>query len=91
MIAAAKSKVRPSRSDWLVGFGLGVCSAFGQILLGLALANGVTGTVAFPMAKTASVFLVAVFGLFVFREKVGPIGIMGLVLGLAGVLLLSLE
>jgi multidrug transporter EmrE-like cation transporter len=89
--AVARAGVRPTRADWLIGLGLGVASVFGQSMLGLALARGVPGAVAYPAAKTGGVFLVAAVGLFAFRERIGPFGAVGVVLGLAGVLLLSSE
>ena len=82
---------RPTAGDLGVGCGLGLCSLAGQTALGLALGSGVDGSTAYPIAKTGSVFLVAAIGLAAFRERVGPTGLAGIALGLAAVILLSLE
>ena len=91
MVAAWRSGLRPSRADWAIGLGLGLCSVVGQTMLGRALAQGVPGAIAYPAAKTGGVFLVATVGVLAFRERPGPLGFVALLVGLAGVLLLSLE
>ncbi len=91
LVSAWRWQAAPKPVDWLIGLGLGACSFVGQLALGSALGAGVSGSVAYPVAKTGGVFLVAGFGVIVFREALGRIGIVGVVLGLCGVLLVSLE
>lgn len=88
---AARAGGRPTRGDIVIGCGLGLCSLVGQTALGLALAGGIDGSTAYPVTKTGSVFLVAAAGVVAFRERVGPAGLAGIALGLAAVVLLSLE
>jgi hypothetical protein len=46
-----------------------------------ALERNVPGYVVFPMTTGGNLFLVAVAGIFIFREKVGPYGIAGILTG----------
>ncbi len=77
--------------DLGISLGLAVCSLCGQLALGQALAQGIAGSVAYPVTKTGGVFLVAIVGAVIFRERVGPVGLAGILCGLAAVLLLSFE
>src|SRR6478609_2723337 len=58
--------------DFGISLGLGLCSVCGQLALAQALAQGVDGSVAYPVTKTGGVFLVAFVGTVCFRERVGP-------------------
>jgi multidrug transporter EmrE-like cation transporter len=89
MAALIRSGQRPyGREVWL-GALMGACSLLGQAFTGLALANGVPGHVAFPMTTGGSLFLVGAAGLWLFKERVGPYGMAGMVLGIAALVALS--
>jgi|ERR1700683_3769155 drug/metabolite transporter (DMT)-like permease len=81
----------PRRSDLLVGAGLGFFSTCGQNSMGLALANGLPGSVVFPVALAGGLFLVVLAAIFIFREPIGPAGIAGIALGIISIALLSLN
>ena len=85
-----RSGLRPTSSELRLGALMGGCSLLGQSFTGLALANGMPGHVVFPITTGGSLFLVASTGLLLFKEKVGPYGIAGMVLGIAALVGLSL-
>ena len=85
-----RSGLRPRQSEVMLGALMGGCSLLGQSFTGLALANGMPGHVVFPITTGGSLFLVASAGLLLFKEKVGPYGIAGMVLGIAALVGLSL-
>ena len=89
-IALRRSGLRPNRTEVTLGALMGVCSLLGQSFTGLALSNGMPGHVVFPITTGGSLFLVASAGLLLFKEKVGPYGIAGMVLGIAALVGLSL-
>lgn len=90
MAALVASRLKPfGREIWLGGL-MGACSLLGQSFTGLALSNGVPGHVVFPITTGGSLFLVAVAGLWLFKERVGPYGIAGMVLGIAALVGLSI-
>ncbi len=84
-------KQRASRSDLLLGAGLGLCSAGGQTCLGLALAQGLPGNVVYPVTLAGGLFLVVAAGVLLFGERIGRAGIVGIVLGVISVILLALQ
>ena len=86
-----RSPRRPGRSDLLVGAGLGFFSTCGQNSMGLALANGLPGSVVFPVTLAGGLFLVVLAAIFIFRESIGPAGIAGIALGIISIALLSLN
>lgn len=88
--ALIQSGLRPRRSEVALGALMGGCSLLGQSFTGLALSNGVPGHVVFPITTGGSLFLVASAGLLLFKEKVGPYGLAGMVLGIAALVGLSL-
>jgi drug/metabolite transporter (DMT)-like permease len=87
--ALLKSRLRPTASEIGLGALMGACSLFGQAFTGLALSHGVPGHVAFPLTTGGSLFLVAAAGLLLFKERVGPYGIAGIVLGIVALVALS--
>jgi multidrug transporter EmrE-like cation transporter len=82
---------RPTRADVAVGVGLGVFSTCGQTAIGLALAKGMPGDVVYPVILAGGLFLVVACGLLFFREKVGKVGLVGILLGIISIALLSLN
>jgi drug/metabolite transporter (DMT)-like permease len=77
------------RWEILLGAGMGLCSLGGQYFMGQALANGVPGHIVFPIATGGTLFLVALAGILVFKERVGPYGRAGMVLGILALVILS--
>lgn len=78
------------RWELIIGAGMGLCSLAGQYFTGLALAAGVPGHIVFPVTTGGTLFLVALCGILVFKEQVGPYGRVGLVLGILALVVLSL-
>jgi drug/metabolite transporter (DMT)-like permease len=87
--ALLKSGLKPTAREIGLGALMGACSLFGQAFTGLALSHGVPGHVAFPLTTGGSLFLVAAAGLLLFKERVGPYGIAGIVLGIVALVALS--
>lgn len=73
----------------LLGALMGACSFSGQFFTGAALSNGLPGHVVFPLTTGGSLFLVAVAGIFFFKERVGAYGITGIALGIVALVMLS--
>ena len=86
-----RSPRKPTRTDVLVGAGLGVFSTCGQTAMGLALANGIPGNVVFPVALAGGLFVVVLTAVLIFKERIGPAGIAGISLGIISIALLSLN
>jgi len=70
---------------------MGVCSITGNVLLTLALSHGVEGAVAFPSANGGSLTLVVLAGVLFFKERIHPIGRLGIACGIGAILLLVME
>jgi multidrug transporter EmrE-like cation transporter len=73
----------------LLGAAMGGCSLMGQSFTAMALSKGVPGHIAFPLTTGGSLFLVAAAGLLLFKERIGPYGFCGIVLGIASLVMLS--
>ena len=82
---------RSARSDVLVGIGLGFFSTCGQSCMGLALSKGIPGNVVYPVTLAGGLFLVVLIAIVIFRERMGPAGVAGIVLGIISIALLSLN
>jgi drug/metabolite transporter (DMT)-like permease len=76
--------------EFVMAFGIAMGSFGGQLFSLLALERNVPGYVVFPMTTGGNLFLVAAAGIFIFREKVGPYGIAGILTGIFSLVLLSL-
>ena len=74
----------------LLGAAMGGCSFAGQSFTALALAKGLPGHIAFPLTTGGSLFVVALAGIVFFRERIGPYGLFGVVLGIAALVMLSI-
>ena len=72
-----------------LGAAMGGCSLAGQSFTALSLAKGVPGHIAFPLTTGGSLFLVAAAGILLFKERIGPFGLCGVVLGIASLVMLS--
>ena len=75
----------------LVGGALGLGSVCGQTALGSALSQGLPGNVVFPVTLAGGLFIVILAGIFLFRERLGKAGVLGVILGLMAIILLSFE
>ena len=73
----------------LLGAAMGGCSFAGQSFTALALAKGLPGHIAFPLTTGGSLFVVALAGIVFFRERIGPYGLFGVILGIAALVMLS--
>ena len=91
LILFARARRPVSRPDVLIGAGLGVFSVCGQTCMGLALANGVPGSVVFPVALAGGLFVVVLAAVVVFQERIGPAGIAGISMGILSIALLALS
>lgn len=89
MAALMQARLKPWRREIWLGALMGACSLLGQAFTGLALSNGVPGHVAFPLTTGGSLLLVAVAGVLLFKETVGPYGLAGMALGIAALVALS--
>jgi multidrug transporter EmrE-like cation transporter len=77
--------------EMLVGAALGFFSICGQTFLGLTLSGGLAGNVAYPVTLAGGLLIVVLSGIFVFKERIGKIGIAGITLGIISLALLSLS
>jgi len=56
----------------------------------LALERNVPGYIVFPVTTGGNLFLVAAAGVLLFKERMGPYGIAGILTGILSLILLSL-
>jgi len=82
---------RPRTREILIAAAMGLCSVAGQFFAGLALARDVAGHVAFSISTGGTLFIVALAGILLFKEKVGAYGLAGLVLGILSIIVLSVS
>lgn len=80
---------KPVLREIVISAGMGLCSIAGQFFTGLALSRDVAGHVAFPIGTGGTLFVVALAGIVFFKERVGPFGIAGLVLGILSIVVLG--
>jgi len=91
LVPYLRNRIWPGKQDILLGSGLGICSWGGQTALGLALAQGLPGSVVFPVVLAGGLFIVVGAGVIIFKEKIGTAGKIGIALGILSIVLLSLE
>jgi drug/metabolite transporter (DMT)-like permease len=84
---AGKSKVQPR--DITFGAALGIPNLLTGAFLTLALQE-VNGAVVFPVSNVASLFFMALFGVWVWKERLGLRGAFGLALTVIAILLINL-
>jgi multidrug transporter EmrE-like cation transporter len=87
---SARRVSRPYLRETIIGAGMALMSFLGQACLVGAVSNGAPGYVVYPVIAGATIFLVALAGRLIFRERVGPYGIAGIACGIAAVVILSL-
>jgi multidrug transporter EmrE-like cation transporter len=90
LIALRLARTGVNGREILLGAAMGGCSFAGQSFTALALAKGLPGHIAFPLTTGGSLFLVALAGIVLFRERIGPYGLCGVVLGVAALVMLSI-
>ncbi len=73
----------------VIGGLMGLCSSLGWIFLTFAIARGVPGYLVFPIAIGGSLSIVAVVGVLAFRERLSLYGYLGILSGVAGIIVLS--
>jgi multidrug transporter EmrE-like cation transporter len=81
----------PNGREVLISAGMAIASVAGNICIVKALGMQVPGTIAYPVANGGSLFLVVLAGFLAFRERVNPVGVAGIVLGIAATLVLVLS
>ena len=89
LIALLVSRSGINGREILLGAVMGGCSLAGQSFTALALAKGLPGHIAFPLTTGGSLFLVALAGIALFKERIGPYGLCGVVLGVTSLVMLS--
>jgi len=83
-------RFRPNSSEVAIAVGMGFCSVAGQLFTGLALSRHIAGHIAFSVSTGGTLFVVALAGIFLFRERVGPYGLAGLILGILSIVVLTI-
>ena len=81
---------RPSGNEVLIGSGMALCSLTGQTGMSLALSGHLPGFVVFPVAIGGGLLMVVLVGVLLFREKVHPLGYLGIASGVSALILLAL-
>lgn len=76
----------PNRREWTTAFVMAVCSVVGNVAMTTSLKT-VNGSIAYP-ASNGSLLMVVIGGVFLFREKIHPIGLAGIGCGICAILIL---
>jgi multidrug transporter EmrE-like cation transporter len=90
MAALLLGRTGVNAREVLLGAAMGACSLAGQSFTALALSKGLPGHIAFPLTTGGSLFLVALAGIVLFKERIGPYGLCGVILGVASLVMLSI-
>ncbi|NUN03427.1 MAG: hypothetical protein HUU41_20155 [Bryobacteraceae bacterium] len=81
---------RPVLKEAAIGFGMAVCSLCGQLGMALSLSNGIPGFIVFPVATGGGLLFVVAVGRLIFREPMGVLGKLGILLGVVALIVLAL-
>ena len=84
-----KKKIVPTGKAVFIGAGAGISSFFGSLFLLLALKK-VPGSIVFPIAIGGNLVTVTLLAAFFFKERLKTKGILGIISGIAGLILLSI-
>ena len=84
-----RGKNRPSAREVALGGGIALCSVVGQLGMAYSLDYGIPGYVVFQVGPGGGLFLVVLVGILVFKERVTPYGILGILLGMVALVLLA--
>ena len=86
-LAAMKKKRIEGKSLWI-----GLMGGFGTAVgmgANMTAASILPGYQVFPLVNGGTLLLVALAGRLIFRERIGPYGVAGIVAGIAAIILLS--
>lgn len=75
--------------DVLAGIAIGIPNFFTIYLIMVGLENGWDGSVLFPMNNVGVIFVASLVGIFVFKEKMNLVNILGLAVAILAVYLIS--
>jgi len=89
IIAFLRHTPRLTTSEVVVGGLMGAFSSVGWIFLTRAIAYGMPGYLAFPIAIGGNLSIVAAVGVLVFKERLSPYGYLGMLSGITGIALLA--
>jgi len=70
---------------------MAVASVAGNLAMVTAMSHKVPGSVAYPVGNGGSLFLVVLAGVLLFKERVHPVGMAGIAVGISAVLVLVLS
>jgi drug/metabolite transporter (DMT)-like permease len=73
----------------VIALGIGAASFGGQLFSLLALESHLPGYIVFPVTTGGNLFVVAAGGVLLFKERIGPFGIAGIMIGILSLVLLS--
>ena len=82
---------RPNLRELATASVMAIASVAGNISIVKALDNHVPGSVAYPVGNGGSLFLVVLAGVLLFKEHVNRVGIAGIAVGIAAVLVLVMS
>jgi len=79
----------PNRREVSTAAVMGLCSVVGNCAITMALKT-VKGSIAYPV-NNGSLLIVVLAGIFFFKEKIHPVGFVGIIFGISAVLVLVLN
>jgi drug/metabolite transporter (DMT)-like permease len=91
LIGLIKVRQKLSLANLVIGLIMSVASVGGQFFMGLALSNGVPGSIVYMLGMGASMCVVVLGGVLFFREKVGIYAKLGIAIGLIAAVLLGIS
>jgi drug/metabolite transporter (DMT)-like permease len=83
------TRARLTTQEIAIGAFMGLCSSIGWFLLTGAVGRGIPGYLVFPVAIGGSLSIVALVGVLVFRERLSVYGYLGVLCGIAGIVVLT--
>ena len=91
LLGLIKMRKKLSTANLIIGLIMSVASVGGQFFMGLALSQGVPGSVVYMLGMGASMCVVVLGGILFFHEPVGMYAKLGIVIGLVAAVLLGLS
>lgn len=79
----------PGAGEAMIGSAMALCSLGGQLGMALALSGHLPGFVVFPVATGGGLLLVVLVGVAIFGERMGPLGYLGIAVGVLALVLLA--
>lgn len=80
---------RPRAKEAAIGLAMALCSLGGQVGMARALSGGLPGFVVFPVATGGGLLFVVLIGVWLFRERMQPLGYLGITVGVFALVLLA--